>query len=115
RGRRGTSRPARRPALHTDGRGVGGAVRVHADVRSDSLTRGVKAVAFVPAVMIAIAGWSHRWMNEDAYINLRVLDQVFAGHGPVFNAGERIEAATSPLWLGVLVMGRFLFGLFVRD
>jgi arabinofuranosyltransferase len=79
------------------------------------LTRGAKAIAFVPAVMIAIAGWSHRWMNEDAYINLRVVDQVFAGHGPVFNAGERIEAATSPLWLGVLVVGRFLFGLFVRD
>ncbi|HEX4819944.1 MAG TPA: hypothetical protein VFV00_07035 [Acidimicrobiales bacterium] len=54
-------------------------------------------------------------MNEDAYINLRVVDQIFAGHGPVFNAGERIEVATSPLWLGVLVVGRFLFGLFVRD
>ena len=79
------------------------------------MTRVSKAVAFVPSVLIAIAGWSHRWMNEDAYINLRVVDQIFAGHGPVFNAGERIEAATSPLWLGVLVLGRFLFGLFVRD
>jgi len=57
------------------------------------LTRVSKAVAFVPAVLIAIAGWSHRWMNEDAYINLRVVDQIFAGHGPVFNAGERIEVA----------------------
>jgi arabinofuranosyltransferase len=65
--------------------------------------------------MIAIGGWAHRWMNEDAYINLRIVDQIFAGHGPVFNAGERIEAATSPLWLAVLVLGRAIFGLFVRD
>jgi len=70
---------------------------------------------YVPAVMIAIGGWIHRWMDEDAYINLRIVDQIFAGHGPVFNAGERIEAATSPLWLGVLVVGRAVFGLFVRD
>jgi arabinofuranosyltransferase len=48
-------------------------------------------------------------MNEDAFINLRILDQIFAGNGPVFNAGERVEAATSPLWLGVLVVVRFLF------
>lgn len=68
-----------------------------------------------PALMIAVGGWAHRWMNEDAYINLRVVDQIFAGHGPVFNAGERVEAATSPLWIAVLVVGRFLFGLFVRD
>ena len=69
----------------------------------------------VPALMVAVGGWAHRWMNEDAYINLRVVDQIFAGHGPVFNAGERVEAATSPLWIAVLVVGRFLFGLFVRD
>jgi arabinofuranosyltransferase len=53
-------------------------------------------------------------MDEDAYINLRIVDQILAGHGPVFNAGERVEAATSPLWLGVLVVGRVLFGPFVR-
>jgi arabinofuranosyltransferase len=69
----------------------------------------------VPAAIIAVAGWSHRWMNEDAYINLRVVEQIFAGHGPVFNAGERIEAATSPLWIVVLVIGRALAGWAVRD
>jgi hypothetical protein len=64
----------------------------------------VAAPAYVPAVMIAIAGWSHRWVDEGAFINFRILDQIFSGHGPVFNAGERVEAATSPLWLGVLVV-----------
>jgi arabinofuranosyltransferase len=51
-------------------------------------------------------------MDEDAFINLRVIDQIFAGHGPVFNAGERVEPATSTLWVFVLVVGRAIFGAF---
>ena len=70
------------------------------------------APAYLPAVMIAAGGWQHRWMDEDAFINLRIVDQIFAGHGPVFNAGERVEAATSTLWLAVLVVGRAIFGSF---
>jgi len=62
--------------------------------------------------MIAIGGWQHRWMDEDAFINLRIVDQIFAGHGPVFNAGERVEAATSTIWIGVLVVARIVFGAF---
>src|SRR5579862_844250 len=71
------------------------------------------APGWVPAVMILAGGWAHRWMDEDAFINFRIVDQIFAGHGPVFNAGERVEAATSPLWLFVLVVGRAVFGAFV--
>jgi arabinofuranosyltransferase len=66
--------------------------------------------AYLPALLIALGGWSHRWANEDAFINFRVIDNLFAGHGPVFNAGERVEAATSPLWIGVLAVGRALLG-----
>jgi arabinofuranosyltransferase len=68
--------------------------------------------AWLPALMVLVGGWSHRWMDEDAFINFRIVDQIFAGHGPVFNAGQRIEAGTSPLWLLVLVTGRALFGWF---
>ena len=71
------------------------------------------APAWIPALMIALGGWSHRWMDEDAFINFRIVDQIFAGNGPVFNAGERVEAATSPLWLFILVAGRAVFGAFV--
>src|SRR5918995_7075974 len=71
------------------------------------------APAYLPATIVAIGGWSHRWVDEDAFINFRVLDQIFAGHGPVFNAGERVEAATSPLWMAVLAVGRALFGGFL--
>ena len=71
---------------------------------------GAAAPAYLPALMIAIGGWQHRWMDEDAFINLRIVDQIFAGHGPVFNAGERVEASTSTLWIVVLVIGRAVFG-----
>jgi arabinofuranosyltransferase len=73
-------------------------------------TSGLKinALLYAPAVVIAIGGWAYRWIDEDAFINLRIVDQIYAGHGPVFNSGERIEAATSPLWLGILVGVRFL-------
>src|ERR1700748_1409059 len=70
------------------------------------------ALLYVPAIVIAIGGWQHRWMDEDAFINLRIIDQIFAGHGPVFNAGERVEAATSTIWIVVLVIARGLFGAF---
>jgi arabinofuranosyltransferase len=67
-------------------------------------------VLLAPAVVILVLGWHRRWLNEDAFINLRIVDQFFAGHGPVFNAGERVEAYTSPAWLGVLVFARATLG-----
>ena len=44
-------------------------------------------------------------MSEDGFINLRVLDNLQAGHGPVFNVDERVEAYTSPLWVALLWVG----------
>ncbi len=73
--------------------------------------RALQAAVFLaPAALILVLGWQRRWMDEDAFINLRIVDQLFAGHGPVFNAGERIEAYTSPLWLGVLALARGTLG-----
>ncbi len=59
----------------------------------------------VPAMILTWAAWERRWMSDDGFINLRVVDQLLAGHGPVFNAGERVEAATSPLWVAILALG----------
>jgi arabinofuranosyltransferase len=67
-------------------------------------------VLVAPAVLVLVGAWIHRWVDEDGFINLRVVDQIAAGHGPVFNEGERIEAFTSPLWIAVLVAGRFTLG-----
>ena len=53
-----------------------------------------------------VAAWRHRWLHEDGLINLRIVDQVLLGHGPVFNAGERVEAFTGPAQIVVLVAAR---------
>lgn len=63
----------------------------------------------VPVLFVILSGWSRRWVGDDAFINFRVIDQIFAGNGPVFNAGERVEIATSPLWLGILALARGAF------
>jgi arabinofuranosyltransferase len=60
---------------------------------------------FLPVVLLVWKAWERRWMSDDGMINLRVVDQLLAGHGPVFNAGERVEAATSPLWIAILALG----------
>jgi arabinofuranosyltransferase len=65
---------------------------------------------WAPAATIGVAGFLNRWNSEDAFINFRVVDQLLAGNGPVFNAGERAEAATSTLWLAVLSLGSLLPG-----
>ena len=44
------------------------------------------------------AGWTRRWISDDGLIVLRTVRNLLAGNGPVFNAGERVEANTSTLW-----------------
>jgi arabinofuranosyltransferase len=60
------------------------------------------SLVVAPAVLLAVMAWHHRWVGDDAFINFRVVKQIQAGHGPVFNAGERVEAGTSPLWIMIL-------------
>jgi arabinofuranosyltransferase len=98
---------------------VGEAVRT--DAETDAPVEAVRTprswwpvlLTLVPAVMIGVGGWVHRWTDEDAFINFRIVSQIVSGHGPVFNAGERVEAFTSPLWLAILVVGRETLGLFM--
>jgi arabinofuranosyltransferase len=67
--------------------------------------RTLQGAVFAIPLGIAIAtGWAHRFIAEDGFIYLRVVQQIRAGNGPVFNAGERVEAFTSPLWLGLLTV-----------
>ena len=58
-----------------------------------------------PVVLLGVGAWHRRWIYDDGFINFRIVKMVLAGHGPVFNAGERVEAATSTLWLWLLVVG----------
>ncbi|MGW6527409.1 hypothetical protein [Streptomyces venezuelae] len=59
----------------------------------------------LPALVIGFAGFQRRWMSDDGHIYVRTVRQVLAGHGPVFNAGERAESSTGTLWQWLLVAG----------
>lgn len=65
------------------------------------------AVLVAAGVVVAwLLGWQQRWIADDGLIVLRTVRQLLAGNGPVFNAGERVEANTSTAWTAVLtIMG----------
>ena len=44
------------------------------------------------------------WMNDDAFITLRTVDNVVRGHGLTWNVTERVQVYTHPLWMAVLVV-----------
>jgi arabinofuranosyltransferase len=61
-----------------------------------------------PLAVFITAAWSRRWVAEDGFINFRIVRFIQDGYGPVYNIGERVEAGTSPLWLGILTIGDWL-------
>jgi arabinofuranosyltransferase len=65
-------------------------------------------LALVPALALLVAAWQLRWVSEDGFIYLRVVENLLAGDGPVFNPGERVEAYTGPAWLALLAAGSAL-------
>ncbi|MEQ9365592.1 MAG: hypothetical protein RIF32_15205 [Leptospirales bacterium] len=49
---------------------------------------------------------SRIWVAEDAYITFRSVENLYAGHGLVFNPGVHTEASTHPLWTLLLIVIR---------
>ena len=67
--------------------------------------RPLQTVLYVsPVVGFLVAGFAHRWTTDDGFIYLRVVQQIREGNGPVFNAGERVEAFTGTLWVALLAI-----------
>jgi hypothetical protein len=64
------------------------------------------AVVVACAIFLALAMTFSDSIIDDAYIVFRYADNLVAGHGPVFNPGERVEGFTSPLWLGLVALAR---------
>ncbi|HVB92853.1 MAG TPA: hypothetical protein VND67_00930 [Acidimicrobiales bacterium] len=56
----------------------------------------------LPIVIVLIGAWIYRWVDEDAFINFRIIDNLVGGHGLVYNLGERVEVNSDPLWLFTL-------------
>jgi arabinofuranosyltransferase len=60
-------------------------------------------LAILPAAW-GVLGWRQRWIADDGLIVARTVREILAGHGPVFNPGERVEADTSVLWTWLLAL-----------
>ena len=66
---------------------------------SDRARRAVFAGGIVvTSVLLLFGAWQRRWIADDGLIVLRTVRNLLAGNGPVFNAGERVEANTSTVW-----------------
>lgn len=61
--------------------------------------RSLRAVQLLLLLLFAILVLRHAWLMDDAYITLRTVENVFAGLGPVWNPGERVQSYTHPLWM----------------
>jgi arabinofuranosyltransferase len=64
----------------------------------------------VVAVLFGWGAWQRRWIADDGLIVLRTVRNLLAGNGPVFNAGERVEANTSTVWSYLVYLGGLVAG-----
>ncbi|TMQ06093.1 MAG: hypothetical protein E6J91_38830 [Deltaproteobacteria bacterium] len=63
------------------------------------------ACAIAAVVTGAVLAVQRSWMCDDAFITFRYADNLVGGHGPVFNAGERVEGFTNLLWTLWIALG----------
>jgi arabinofuranosyltransferase len=64
----------------------------------------------VVAALFGWGAWQRRWIADDGLIVLRTVRNLLAGNGPVFNAGERVEANTSTVWTYLIYLGGLVGG-----
>ena len=76
---------------------------VPARQRAWPVVRRQLPLAILPAAW-GVLGWRQRWIADDGLIVARTVREILAGHGPVFNPGERVEADTSVLWTWLLAL-----------
>jgi arabinofuranosyltransferase len=55
-----------------------------------------------PLLLFALVAALDTDLVDDAYIFCRYADNIVAGHGPVFNLGQKVEGFTSPLHLALM-------------
>jgi len=60
----------------------------------------------IPVLVTTSMVWLRRWVSDDGFINYRVIQQLMAGRGPIYNLNDRVEVGTSTLWLGLVWLGQ---------
>jgi arabinofuranosyltransferase len=80
--------------------------------------RGLRGAQLLLLLLFTLLVLRHAWMMDDAYITLRTVDNLFAGYGPVWNPGERVQSYTHPLWMMICcaiyaVTREYFYSLFI--
>ena len=84
--------------------------------KAPNITLITALLAAVTAGVFAFwAGWTRRWISDDGLIVLRTVRNLLAGNGPVFNAGERVEANTSTLWQYLIYLWALVSDMRLED
>ncbi|MCM6778858.1 hypothetical protein NDR87_35830 [Nocardia sp. CDC159] len=60
------------------------------------------SAGWLTVLLFGVLAFQRRWIGDDGMIVVRVVRQILAGAGPNYNPFERVEAATSPLWVWLL-------------
>jgi arabinofuranosyltransferase len=71
-----------------------------------ALTRNELVYLFLSLGLLLFVFIKNAWVNDDAYIVFRTVEQLFRGEGAVFNSGYRVQGYTSPSWFMLLFIGR---------
>lgn len=66
------------------------------------------AYRYIEASSFAAAGQKFYVLFDDAMISMRYAYNLARGLGPVWNAGERVEGFTNPLWVGFMALFHLL-------
>ncbi|MEO6223281.1 MAG: hypothetical protein ABIP90_08515 [Vicinamibacterales bacterium] len=67
-------------------------------------------VRWVWLVLFLVVLLRTAWLGDDALITLRTVLNVTHGYGLTFNAAERVQTFTHPLWLGLLTVAYGVVG-----
>lgn len=85
-----------------------GLVRIARDARDfegPDLASRWRVLDAAIVVVAALQAVRVLWLGDDGFISFRHAENLVAGHGLVFNAGERVEGITNPLWTLWLALG----------
>ena len=63
---------------------------------------------YIIATSFLIDGSTYYVLFDDAMISMRYAYNLAHGLGPVWNAGERVEGFTNPLWVGIMALVHLL-------
>jgi len=66
------------------------------------------AYRYIEATVFLIGGEKYYLLFDDAMISMRYAYNLAHGLGPVWNAGERVEGFTNPLWVGFMALVHLL-------